>query len=520
MSERTACMTLAVVALVALTLFVAAGEAGGQAGAAAAESPAASADESTGASGNDGASDAPGSVYEAIDWVVKSGLSRPYMRGADVGIIVESLATGRVLYEHEADAPKTPASNMKVVTSATALAVLGPDYRFETTVLADSRVSGPALEGNLYVRGAGDPSLVSEELWKIAESVRVLGIEQVTGDLVLDASCFDTVCTTSETVANGDRAYHARTGGLSLNFNSIAVYTMPGPERGSPAVVSLAPATSFVELRNEATTGSARSSSTLEVHRTFENGRNVITVSGRIPAVSGRTSGGSGLQVDYRSLDDGLGYFGDVLRGFLTDVGVEIKGDVVAGTVPDGATTLTVHQSKPLSLIVRDLNKFSNNFVAEQLLKVMAAGKYGPPGTTEGGIRILRERLMAAGIDSASFHIEDGSGFSSGNRLTPRTIATVIRDALTDFGISYEFGASLSVSGTDGTLSDRMGYPELKGAVRAKTGLLDGVTAISGIMEDAAGEIVVFSILVNGFECEAWRVHDFEHSVLSVIGRN
>ena len=117
-------------------------------------------------------------------------------------------------------------------------------------------------------------------------------------------------------------------------------------------------------------------------------------------------------------------------------------------------------------------------------------------------------------------HIEDGSGFSRDNRLTPRAIVAVMQQALSDFTTSYEFAASLSVSGTDGTLSDRMGYAELRSVVRAKTGLLDGVTAISGIMEDGSGEEVLFSIIVNGFECEAWRVHDFEHSILAVIRRS
>ena len=116
--------------------------------------------------------------------------------------------------------------------------------------------------------------------------------------------------------------------------------------------------------------------------------------------------------------------------------------------------------------------------------------------------------------------MEDGSGFSRGNRLTPRAIAAVIRQALSEFATSYEFAASLSVSGTDGTLSDRMGYPELRSFVRAKTGLLDGVTAISGIMENGSGGEVLFSIIVNDFECEAWRVHDLEHSILAVIRRS
>ena len=449
----------------------------------------------------------------ALDWVVESGMRQPHMRGAEAAILVVSAATGEVVYERNADRLMVPASNMKVITAAAALSVLGPDYRFETIVSTDAPELGATLSGNLYVRGTGDPSLVSEELWKLAESIRVLGIERIEGDLVLDAAYFDSANTTSLTVANGDRAYHARTGALSLNFNAVAVHTTPSERRGAPAVVELAPGTSFVELRGGVSTGRSRSRSNLSVRRTFEDGKNVITVSGSVPA-------GSGTRVHYRSLDDGLGYFGTVLREFLESAGVEFGGTVALGVAPEDARTLLVHKSKPLSLIVRDLNKFSNNFVAEQLLKAMAAHVYGAPGTTAGGAAVLMDHLRAAGGDSGLCHIEDGSGFSGDNRLTPRAIVAVIQQALSDFTTSYEFAASLSVSGTDGTLSDRMGYAELRSVVRAKTGLLDGVTAISGIMENGSGEEVLFSVIVNGFECEAWRVHDFEHSILAVIRRS
>lgn len=445
-----------------------------------------------------------------VGWVIESALSQPHLRGARVAVVVESRGTRRVLFERDSDVSMIPASNMKLVTAAAALSLLGPDHRFETVVSTDAPVLSSTLDGNLYVRGSGDPSLVTEELWKIAEAIRVLGIERVAGDLVLDAGYFDSVSTTSPAVADGDRAYHARTGALSLNFNSIAVHTVPGASRGDPAVVSLAPATPFVELVNEATTCSRKGQSSLSVKRTFDGARNVINVEGRIPA-------GTGVRTHYRSLDDAPGYFGSVMRSFMAAQGTEIAGATLLGSTPEGATVVTVHRSKPLSLIVRDLNKFSNNFVAEQLLKVMSAEASGVPGSTEGGLAVLVEHLVSTGVPAGSFVVRDGSGFSRENRLSPRALATVVQRALADFDMSYEFVSSLSVSGTDGTLEDRMGYPVLRSAVRAKTGLLDGVTAVSGLVENEAGEELVFSIMINGFDCEAWRAHDLEHSILAVI---
>ncbi len=451
-----------------------------------------------------------GPELSGLAWVIDSFLAKRELAGSRVGVLVVLRDSGAMLFEENADVPMTPASNMKIVTGAAALSILGPDFRFETVFATDGATDGGVLEGNLYVVGSGDPSIVSEELWKIAEEVRLHGIEKIAGDVVLDTLYFDSLSVASHDAANGQRAYHARTGALSLNFNSIAVHVFPGARSGDPARVELAPATGYVKVRNEATTRGSRSGSTLSIKRSYENGRNVITVSGRIPA-------GGARKTVYRNLEDPAEHFGTVLVEFLAAAGIEVTGGVRTGAAPADTDVLFVHESKPLSLVVRDLNKFSNNFVAEQLVKTLSAEVHGPPGTTSGGVRVLGEFLVSAGADSGSSRVVDGSGLSRENRLSPRTIVRALETTLDDFGSSYEYVASLSVSGTDGTLEDRMGYAGVEGAVRAKTGLLDGVTAISGLMETLAGEEVLFSILVNGFDCEAWRAHDLEHAILTSI---
>jgi D-alanyl-D-alanine carboxypeptidase/D-alanyl-D-alanine-endopeptidase (penicillin-binding protein 4) len=399
---------------------------------------------------------------------------------------------------------------MKLVTGACALSVLGPDYRFSTDLLADGAVDGSVIAGNLYVRGSGDPSLVSEELWKLVEDLRAYGVDRIAGDVVLDASRFDSLAVASPEAADGDRAYHARISALSVNFNAVAVHVRPGARPGDPVVAVLSPDVGFATLENEGVTGGARSRSSLAVRRTFEGGRNLVRVSGSLPA-------GSPPRAVYRNTDDPLGHFRAAFESFLEAAGIAVDGAVTAGLTPPGAAALVEHESKPLSLIVRDLGKYSNNFVAEMLVKELGAHESGPPGTTAGGVGVLERYLASVGADSGSYAVADGSGFSRGNRLSARTIARVLRSGLADFGTSYEMAASLSVSGTDGTLEDRMGYPALAGSVRAKTGLLDGVTAISGVLETASGDQVLFSILVNGFSCEAWRVHDLEHAILTSI---
>ncbi len=438
---------------------------------------------------------------ESLSWIIDSFLAKPHLRGAEISIIVESLDAETPLYEREADRPMVPASNMKVVTAAAALSLLGPDYRFETGFSTDSDAVSPVLAGNLHVRGSGDPSLVSEELWKIADRLRTMGIERITGDIVLDVSYFDGNATAIDAQEDGDRAYHARTSALSANFNTVRVHIHPGAKTGDAARVELSPETGFVDILNDATTCSARRSQTVQVRRRFEGGRNIVHVSGRIPV-------GHRGKVFYRNIDDPAGSFGATLVSFLKGAGIAFDGNVVQGAEPDDARELFVHRSKPLSLIVRDLNKFSNNFTAEQLLKTLGATNGGQ------GSPVLMDYLDGLGIDTTEFGIVDGSGLSRESRLTVRSLAVVIREMYADFRAAPEYLSSLSVSGTDGTLEDRMGFAGLTGMIRAKTGLLDGVTAISGVMETMTGRRVLFSIIVNGWSCEAWKVHDMEHAIL------
>lgn len=458
-------------------------------------------------SGSDGAQ-----VPERRDgpaWIIDSFLSRPHLKGVELSVLVESVETGEVLFEREADRPMIPASNMKVVTGAAALELLGPDYRYSTGIFTDSDGVAREVDGNLYVKGSGDPSLVMEEVWKIGEELRLLGIERVSGDIVLDDTAFDTLSVTSD-ADGGDRAYHARTSALSANFNAVLVTVLPGASPGDPARVLLSPDSGHVSLRNEATTCSRMRRATIETRRRTENGENVVVVTGRIPV-------GSEPVRAYRNVERPTEYFGAQLLRALERAGVAVEGRALRGPVPGGATLVLEHRSKPLSLIVRDLNKYSNNFVAEQLTKTISLELDGAPGTTRGGTALLLGFLGSMGADTTGVRIADGSGFSRSNRLTCRAIAAVMRRALSGFETSYEFGASLSVSGTDGTLEDRMGYAGLEKSVRAKTGLLDGVTAISGVMSTARGERVLFSIIVNGFDCEAWKVHDLEHAILGAI---
>ncbi len=471
------------------------------------------------------AADGPGAALPELGATIDRLLAAPDLSGTTVSLVVASLDTGEVLFARRPDAPMAPASNMKLVTAAAALSMLGPDHRYETVFATDAREVAPVLRGDVFVRGCGDPSIVSEQLWVIAERFRTMGIERIEGDIVLDASCFERQSTNDRDISQGDRAYHARTGALSANFNTVRVHVLPGDATGDPARVTVSPDVGFVVLENRAMTGAAGDGSRVEVRRRstplgrvaegegWPETKNTIRVTGRIPV------GHGGVTV-YRSIDDPGWNFAASLETFLRHAGVKLNGGLRPGAAPPDAREIFTHASKPLSLIVRDMGKYSNNFVAEQLLKTLSVVASGEPGTTAGGCAALRSYIASVHADTTGIRIVDGSGFSRDNRLTTSALVSVIRSATSDFASYAEFLASLSVSGTDGTLSDRMGYAGLAGVIRAKTGLLDGVTSISGVMETSSGARVAFSILTNGSSCEAWKVHDVEHEILLHVHDN
>jgi D-alanyl-D-alanine carboxypeptidase/D-alanyl-D-alanine-endopeptidase (penicillin-binding protein 4) len=261
-----------------------------------------------------------------LDDVISRALSTKELRGTDVGVLIETL-DGRALYERDADLPLLPASNMKIVTGACALELFGPAHVFATEMAVDGTLEDGVLDGDLVVRGSGDPSIVLEEMWRLADEIRARGVARVTGDLVLDASRFDSVTVCSPEAEEGDRAYDARTCALSFNFNAVAVRVMPGSRAGERPLVTLSPDVGFVDVDNHAATCAAGRRPTIEIRRAWRDDRNVVTVTGRIPERSDGISA-------YRNVDDPLGYFGAALLDDLARAGVVVEGRARGGARP------------------------------------------------------------------------------------------------------------------------------------------------------------------------------------------
>jgi D-alanyl-D-alanine carboxypeptidase/D-alanyl-D-alanine-endopeptidase (penicillin-binding protein 4) len=428
-----------------------------------------------------------GALRAAIDDLVAGGvLSR-----ARVGICVLSLESGETLYAHDADALLNPASNVKLFTTAAALSRLGPDYRFETEVWAAGGPPGGAAR-TLAIRGKGDPSLTTERLWALAGELHHRGVQAVR-DILVDETFFD-----GEREApgydqeQGDRAYLAPAGPVSLNFNTIAVHVDPGARVGEPARVELEPPSEYLEVLNRTSTGRPGGRGRIAAHTQPAGARERVAVTGRIPL------GGRHLTF-WRKVDDPALYFGLTLKRMLELRGVRVSGRVRRAAAPPEAKLLLVAESEPLAEIVRRLNKGSSNFMAEQVLKTLGAEVQGPPGSWRSGIAAGEEALEALGLPRGSYVWKNGSGLNDTNRFSARQTASLLRELWRRFPLMAEFVGSLPVAGRDGTVRFRMEGTAAEGRLRAKTGTLEGIAGLSGYVESGSGQRLAFAILVNDY---------------------
>jgi D-alanyl-D-alanine carboxypeptidase/D-alanyl-D-alanine-endopeptidase (penicillin-binding protein 4) len=413
----------------------------------------------------------------------------PALQGARVGVAIEDLATGKRLAEHAPNTALVPASNQKLLISAAALDHWGPAHRFETPVLAEGELADGVLDGTLWIVGQGDPSWVSESLWKLAEELRLLGVREIRGGIGVDATRFDALRFHPDWEPVSSRAYYAPVSALAANYSSFRIDVVPGEHVGAPAIVRIAPLTPYFRTAVDALTLSGGGNLSLDIDVLSDGSGERVRVAGSLSAERTTTTYWRAVALPER-------YAVAVLRAQLEGAGVRVGPGVRFGAAPANARELMRFQGESVATQVRLLDKFSNNFVAEQLTKMLGAERFGPPGTWEKGARALGEYLAQSGISDPGMVIADGSGLSPRDRIAPATLVAVIRQAAQRFDIGPEFLSALPIGGRDGTLEERMHDATVP--VRAKTGHLSRVAALSGIVPGPDGSQRVFSILVNG----------------------
>ena len=446
----------------------------------------------------------PESVESIFVKTVETILGNSCLRKQNFGIKIHSLERNKTLYSVNSNRLFAPASNVKLLTTAMALKRLRPEYRFKTGLYATTPVGGETLRGDIFIKGFGDPNLVSEQMWLLVKELKNIPLRKVHGDIIADASFFDNNLRVKTWKKGGVEAYNAPLGALSFNFNTVTVHINPGEKPGDRPVVVVDPNIEFIRVDNRARTVSKSKRSRLIVNRIDRGSHNEITISGVVSVNHAR-------ETYYLNITRPAYYAASVFKEYLRQEGVEVTGKVRVGFVPEGAYEILSHSSMPLSLILRGLNKFSNNFVAEQILKTIGADIYGSPGTTLNGLRAMDEYMQSLKYKPEGFSILDGSGLSRQNRLSPDQIVSVFQDMYADLGVYPEFISALGVMGRDGNVLKRMNGHNSAERARVKTGTLNSVSALSGYFQSADGERFAFSILMNDLKCsngQAKRLQD------------
>ncbi len=426
-----------------------------------------------------------------------AAIATPALEGARVSVYVVNLGDGSVRFSHHAERALIPASNMKILTALAALSMFGPTHQFVTKLYADVQPGNDGTIDVLGVRGGGDPALTSEQWWRLAADLRVLGIRRIKRGLLLDATRFDSEYWHPEWGVISARAYNAPVGALNANYGAYSITVRGGAWPGEPVSALIDPPVAHLRLINRAKTVASRAPAELAVdRRRLEAGEEVV--------VSGQVRAGSARQTHYRSVLQPVHYAGSVLRMQLEANGIEVGTQTRVGTIGAEMPLLMSFEGEPLAQITSRFLKYSNNAIAETLVKAMGAHRQrlrsstaAQPGSWRNGVVAMRDELEGLGIDLTDMVITDGSGLSYENRLTSVALVSALRIASDSFQFGSEFQAALPIAAADGTLEKRARSSAEK--VRAKTGLLTRVTSLSGYANNAEGERLVFSILVNGF---------------------
>ncbi|MGD0990845.1 MAG: D-alanyl-D-alanine carboxypeptidase/D-alanyl-D-alanine-endopeptidase [Gemmatimonadales bacterium] len=435
----------------------------------------------------------------SLAWRLNCLLDAPPFDRALWGVAIAD-PRGRLVFERNGGRLFVPASDVKLVVAATAAALLPGDYRFRTSVYAAGPVEGDTVRGDLVLYGRGDPTLSGRysatetaAFDELADSLKAHGIARVAGDLVGDASWFDSA--TAHPSWQGydlNWWYAAPITALAFNESSVDFLVDPGAI-GQPPDIRLRPDLGIVQFTNRARTVSADSDRTLDFFR--EPGTNVVWAQGDLPA-------DAASDTEYFAIHDAPAWAATAFRRSLEAHGIVVDGrvrttfDSTATAAARGAPPLAEHLSPPLADILQPILATSQNWFAEMLLKTLGR-ELGGEGSWQAGLDVERRFLIdSLGVDSTTFDLVDGSGLSAWNLVAPRAFVQLLT-RMRKIPRARAFLDALPVAGESGTLKGRLTDARLSGRVRAKTGSINRVNSLSGYLELPRGRTWTFSIQLN-----------------------
>jgi D-alanyl-D-alanine carboxypeptidase/D-alanyl-D-alanine-endopeptidase (penicillin-binding protein 4) len=420
-------------------------------------------------------------------------------------------ANGATLANVNGTQPFAPASNNKLVTSAAALTLLGPNHTFVTRVMAGGPVSGGVLQGDLVIYGGGDPTIsgrfqkdkmdVTATMREWAARLKRAGVTSITGNVVADDSFFDDQYF-HPGWAPGERAewYSAEVSALSFNDNCVDIsWSAKGKNPGDTVSYSLNPKTDYINFNNQVMTV-AKGRSTERYYRRAATDNN-ITATGSLNVDT--------TKLDSTAVHDPAHYFVTVLTNVLKEQGISVQGRPVksrgAAANLQGGAVLFDHASPSLLQICNTINQNSQNFYTESVAKALGKLKTGQ-GSWDAGMRVIEDFCKSANIYSVGHDAVDGSGLAAANRVSGKQLADVMR-YMDSNGLKEQWRSTLPQGGVRGSLKSRFsntpGGTEVRNRIYGKTGLIGGVRTLSGMLTDANGREMYYSIMLNDLPRDA-----------------
>lgn len=423
----------------------------------------------------------------------------PNFSNAQWGVVIQSLETGEFFYKRNENKLFIPASDLKLFTTAAGLVLLGPEYRFSTNVYMNGKIDGSVLDGDLVIEGMGDPTIsgrfYNNNMFKVyeawADSLAAMGIDEITGNIIGYDDDFD-----DKPLGKGwpwdleSYWFEAPSGAISFNDNVVNINVTTDSNK---AVISIVPDVNYMVINNNIQVVDGDSASSIDVYR--ERGTNLVNVFGVIHE-------GDSVQT-FVTVNNPTQYAMVVLKKILGEKGIEVKGypiDIAAASEPVSLNLikkLFSWYSLPFKEIIKVINKNSENFFAEQLIKTIGFEEKDF-GSIDTGVEAMRELIQDMGINPDNMVIADGSGLSRLSLVTPRQFVTLLNFMYKSRYFIPYFN-SLPIAGIDGTLGKRLKNTKAANKVRAKTGYLDAVRSLSGYAFTGDNEPVAFSIIANNF---------------------
>ncbi|MFG1623375.1 D-alanyl-D-alanine carboxypeptidase/D-alanyl-D-alanine-endopeptidase [Kribbella sp. NPDC049227] len=444
---------------------------------------------------------APAGVQEtALQQQLDTLLNDARYDGSQVALVVRDATTGETLYDRNGDQRMLPASNTKLFTSTAAMHTLGPSYRFHTDVLATAPVRDGKLQGDLYLKGYGDPTALESDYVGLAKQLRATGVRRVDGDLIADDTYFDHARLGDSWAWDDEPFYYsAQISALTLAPNTdydsgtAIVESRPGAAVGAPVKLTLVPGNGVLKLVSTAKTGAAGSSNTLSIER--DHGTNIVRVTGSVPL-------GASVGQEWVTVWEPELYAADVFERALAAEGIRVDGHIKNAASPATARRLARDESMTVGELMTPFLKLSNNMHAETLVKAMGA-VVEAEGSWSAGLGVVTDYAKSVGVDTSRIRLSDGSGLSRKVNVTADSVTDIL------IGVQKEpwwqqWYDGLPIAGNPdrfvgGTLRSRMLNTPAANNLHGKTGSLTGVTALSGYVSNQDGRKLVFSMISNNY---------------------